>query len=612
MQAAHTPDAVALVGDRTSLTYRQLNEQANQLAHALRALGVGPEIAVAVLLERSPNVIVAILAVLKAGGAYVPIDPVYPAERIAFMLVDAAVAVVIAERALGDRVVDSNIPIIWLDHAVSALADQPTCAPKVNVSTHHAAYIIYTSGSTGRPKGVIVSHANVTRLFDSTERWFGSSPADVWALFHSYAFDVSVWEMWGALLHGGRLVVVSHEVSRSPHALYRLLCRQAVTVLCQTPSAFQQLIQAEDDLGVDPTLALRTIILAGEALILDHLRPWYARHEDHAPQLVNMYGPTETTVYATYQPLTNTMVETETGSPIGVPIPDMQVVVLDQNHQLVPIGVPGVLYVGGEGVARGYLNRPELTSERFVDNPFQPGTRLYNSGDRVRWRANGTLDYLGRLDHQVKIRGYRVELGEVEASLRQHMAVADCVVVADASASGDKRLVAYWVAHASISIGVPDLLAHMRKLLPDYMIPAIFIRLDALPLTPNGKVDRRALPDADGSRPDLHDAYVAPRSSWETMLAEIWCNVLGLKQVGVFDNFFDLGGHSLLATQVVSRIRSVFQVEMPLRTFFERPTVDGLAGAVATLVAIKPTSAWVDSRQNAPSDLGLEIEEFVL
>jgi amino acid adenylation domain-containing protein len=346
-------------------------------------------------------------------------------------------------------VADLLVPVIWLDDAASAFADQPTCAQEVDVSTHHAAYIIYTSGSTGRPKGVVVSHANVTRLFSCTKKWFQFDSADVWTLFHSYAFDVSVWEMWGALLHGGRLVVVSYEVSRSPHAFYRLLCQHAVTVLCQTPSAFQQLIQAEDDLGVDPTLALRTIILAGEALILDHLRPWYARHEDHAPQLVNMYGPTETTVYATYQPLTSAMVETETGSPIGVPIPDMQVVVLDPNSQFVPIGVPGVLYVGGDGVARGYLNRPELTSERFVASPFQHGARLYNTGDRVRWRADGTLDYLGRIDNQVKIRGYRIELGEVEARLRQHPTVADCVVVAGASGSGDKRLVAYWVARAS-------------------------------------------------------------------------------------------------------------------------------------------------------------------
>jgi amino acid adenylation domain-containing protein len=441
--------------------------------------------------------VVAILAVLKAGGAYVPLDPAYPAERLAFILADSATPVLLTRDALrGALPAREGVEVVSLDGSAEEIAAESAENPESGAGPDSLAYVIYTSGSTGAPKGALIEHRNVARLFTATDHWFGFGPGDVWTLFHSYAFDFSVWELWGALLYGGRVVVVPHLVSRDPEAFHALVQREGVTVLSQTPSAFRQFIRADGERGGD--LALRVVVFGGEALEPASLRDWVERRGAETPRLVNMYGITETTVHVTYRPLGREDVFGGAGSPIGRAIPDLRLYVLDPARRPVPIGVPGELYVGGAGVARGYLNRPELTAERFVDDPFAPG-RLYRTGDRVRWMADGTLEYLGRLDEQVKIRGFRIELGEIEAALRQAPAVADCAVVVREDEPGDRRLVAYVVGAAEAE-ALRELL---RRSLPEYMVPSAFVALDALPLTPNGKLDGRALP-----APEV-DAYAA-------------------------------------------------------------------------------------------------------
>jgi amino acid adenylation domain-containing protein len=445
------------------------------------------------------------------------------------------------------------------------------------------AYVIYTSGSTGKPKGVLINHCNVTRLLQATHSWFHFDQHDVWTLFHSYAFDFSVWEMWGALLYGGRLVVVPYWVSRSPEMFHKLLSEKNVTVLNQTPSAFRQLIQAEES-SIEPgELALRLVIFGGEALEFGTLKPWLDRYGDQRPRLVNMYGITETTVHVTYRPITAADLSGRRDSLIGVQLPDLEIYLLDQNRNPVPIGVPGELYVGGAGVGRGYLNRPDLTADRFIPSPFsaRAGERLYRSGDLVRYLPNRDLEYRGRIDGQVKVRGFRIELGEIEATLSQHAALRDVVVVSRKDEPNEQHLVAYMVSTEQAPT-VSELNSFLRERLPEYMVPASFVFLDALPLTPNGKVDRRNLPAPDQCRPEQESSFVAPRSPVEELLAKIWAELLKVERVGIHDNFFELGGHSLLITQVASRIQQAFQIHLPLRTLFEAPTIARQSVAVAT------------------------------
>jgi amino acid adenylation domain-containing protein len=584
-QVARTPEAMAVVLDGQSLSYAELNRRANRLAHCLRSLGVGPEVMVGLCLERSIEMVISILAVLKAGGAYVPMDPAYPAERLAFVLQDAQAPVLLTQRALLTRFQAHQPGVVCVDE----FFDSQDSSHDENAGTEarppNLAYMIYTSGSTGKPKGVQVTHENVTRLFQATQPWYQFNESDVWTLFHSYAFDFSVWEIWGALLYGGRLVVVPHLVSRSPEKFLELLAREKVTVLNQTPSAFRQLIQADQRTLPQPELALRYIIFGGEALELRSLKPWFDRHGDQRPQLVNMYGITETTVHVTYRPINAQ--DLGSGSVIGQPIPDLQIYILDARLQPVPIGLPGEMYVGGAGVARGYLNRPELTAEKFIPNPFneKAGDRLYKTGDLARWLANGDIEYLGRADHQVKIRGHRIELGEIESTLAQHPAMRECVVLARVDSPGDERLAAYLVTEpdkASISLG--ELRNFLKTKLPEHMIPAAFVFLDALPLTPNGKVDRKALPAPEKVRPELDESFAAPNTPTEIAVAEIWREVLQLERVGLHDNFFELGGHSLLMTQIVSRLREAFQIELPMRRFFESPTIEKLALVIEELL----------------------------
>ena len=583
-RAAAAPDSTALIFGEERLSYRQLNARANQLAHRLRGLGIGPDSLVSICLERSVEMVVAVLGVLKAGGAYVPLDPASPAERLAWLLEDSRSPILITSSTLLDRLPSHEAELLVLDDERDALAHERDENPCTTATAHNLAYVIYTSGSTGRPKGTLVTHYNVTRLFAATQPWFEFTERDVWTLFHSYAFDFSVWELWGALLYGGRLVVVPYAVSRSPAAFYELLVKERVTVLNQTPSAFRQLIQAEEEAGVSPDLSLRLVIFGGEVLELQSLRPWYERHGSTSPRLVNMYGITETTVHVTYRPLTASDLTAMPGSVIGGSIPDLQVYILDRHMQPVPIGVPGEMYVGGAGLARGYLNRPDLTAERYVPHPFDRrlGQRLYRSGDLARYLEDGDIEYLGRADHQVKIRGHRIELGEIEATLNQHPAVRESIVVArDDPATGLSRLVAYIVPRHTLGPNIDELRGWLKRTLPDYMVPQLFVTLDSLPLTANGKVDYRALPEADMARPELGQGYVAPRTHAERELAEVWSEVLGFERIGVYDNFFDLGGDSIRAIQVHSKAQQR-GVAFPPQAVFLSQTIAELAASSAT------------------------------
>jgi amino acid adenylation domain-containing protein len=510
------------------------------------------------------------LGVLKAGGGYVSLDPRYPADRLRFMLADVGAAVLVTHAATRDAVPACDaLAVVDLDHAASELAAERT-EPLANATTpDNLAYVIYTSGSTGTPKGTQVEHRQVVRLFRATEAWFDFG-ADVWTLFHSSAFDFSVWEMWGALLYGGRLVVVPYDVSRDPEAFHALVSREGVTVLNQTPSAFRQFVEADAVRG--GALALRLVIFGGEALEPAGLRAWVQRHGTGRPRLVNMYGITETTVHVTYRPLSHADVFAGTGSPIGARIPDLRIYVLDAARQPVPVGIPGELFVGGGGVARGYLHRPALTAARFVPDPFgsEPGARLYRTGDRGRWLADGTLEYQGRIDAQVKIRGFRIEPQEVEARLLECDGVRACAVVLRADGSSEKRLVAYVVAGATTH---DDLRAHLRRTLPDYMVPAAFVSLDALPLTAHGKLDLRALP---APLADTDAAAAPPRTPLEEQVVEVWRSVLGVSEIGVHQNFFDLGGNSLLLYRVYSQLREI-RSDLQVVDLFRYTTVEQLA-----------------------------------
>jgi amino acid adenylation domain-containing protein len=591
-QVTRTPDAVAVVCEGAGLSYAELDARANRLARYLVSLGAGPERLVAVAMERSAELVVVLLAVLKAGAAYLPLDPEYPAERIAYMLSDAAAVLLVCDQAMVGRAPAGILPWVVVDDEACAVAvagfaaapleDRERAAPLVPA---HPAYVIYTSGSTGRPKGVVVPHRNVVRLVAMTGGWFDFGPGDVWTLFHSYAFDFSVWEMWGALATGGRLVVVPYLVSRSAAEFRKLLASERVTVLNQTPMAFYQLM---DVWGEGSELALRYVIFGGEALHCARVARW-ARAVPGAPVLVNMYGITETTVHVTGQVVNDDA--DGAASVVGTPIPDLQVFVLDERLDLVPPGVAGEMYVAGAGLARGYLNRPGLTAGRFVACPFVAGgERMYRTGDLARWtvrpgKGPPSLEYLGRGDDQVKVRGFRIELGEIEAVLVGLDGVGQAAVMVREDQPGDRRLAGYVVPAAGAELDPAGLREAAGRVLPGYMVPAAIVVLDRLPLTTSGKLDRRALPApvyaaASGGR--------APATAGEQALCDVFAQVLGVERVGVEDSFFDLGGDSLLATKLVSRIRAALGVEVPVRAMFEHPTVASLAGVLEGADVARP------------------------
>ncbi|MEW5750010.1 amino acid adenylation domain-containing protein [Pseudomonas lactis] len=565
--AAAQPDAIALRFEHHVLTYRQLNERANQVAHALLAHGVCSDARVAICVERGPQMIIGLLGILKAGAGYVPIDPAYPQERIAYTLADSQPVAVLVQANTAQRA--GALARIDLDH----LGPLPITNPGLHLSPANLAYVIYTSGSTGQPKGVMIEHRQVARLFSATHHWFGFNPHDVWALFHSFAFDFSVWEIWGALMHGGQLLIVPQLVSRSPDECYTLLCDAQVSILNQTPSAFRQLIAAQGNSA--QSHSLRQVIFGGEALEPGMLKPWYARAVNAGTQLVNMYGITETTVHVTYRALEAADAHLVGVSPIGVRIPDLQLYVLDERHEPLPLGVVGELYVGGAGVARGYLNRQALNAERFLADPAT-GLRMYKTGDLGRLLADGSVEYLGRNDDQVKIRGFRIELGEIQAHLATASGVRDAVVIAREDQPGDKRLVAYVISDSDLNVAA--LRDHLLLSLAEHMVPSAFVRLDTLPLTTNGKLDRKALPAPDADAVARRE-YAAPQGAVETTLAMLWQDLLNVDRVGREDNFFELGGHSLLAVKLIERMRQV-DLSADVRVLFGQPTLAALAAAV--------------------------------
>ncbi|MGW6933610.1 non-ribosomal peptide synthase/polyketide synthase [Lentzea sp. NPDC054927] len=609
-QVAETPDAVAVIAGGATLTYRELNARANQLAHHLRSLGAGPETLVGVCLDRGPDLLPALLGILKAGAAYVPLDPANPVDRLAHILTDTAAPLVLSTTDLTDRLpAEHQGQVLLLDTLRTELAAQPDTDPAPLAGPENLIYVIYTSGSTGRPKGVALTHANVARLFTTAADQVHFGQSDVWTLFHSYAFDVSVWEMWGALLHGARIVVVPGEVTRSPEDFLDLMVEHGATVLCQTPTAFRSLtaLAAAGDPRIDE-LRLRSVIFAGERLDIAELTPWTDRLGVERPALVNMYGITETTVHSTFHLVTGEDLAEPTRSFVGRPLPDLTIHLLDPRGALVPDGVAGEIHVGGPAVARGYLNRPELTAERFLPDPFgPPGSRLYRSGDLATHLPDGSLESLGRLDNQVKIRGYRIELGEIQARLREHPAVVDAVVIARADATGERQLVAY--LRAPEAPQAAELRPFLGEVLPDYMVPAAFVVIDEIPLTPNGKLDHRALPAPD--REAFTTAgQVAPRNPLEERIAAIWAEVLGLAEVSVTDGFFDLGGDSIRAVRLSGALRQA-GFDLGIREIFELRTVAALAARAATqdgpVQAAEPVAPFAlvstADRERLPADV---------
>ena len=584
-QARRTPDAIAVAmptGTHKELTYLQLNEHANRLANYLRSKGVGPDVLVGLYVVRTPDLIVALLAILKAGGAYLPIDLSYPPDRVAFMLSDSEAAIVITDAETAAKLPETCAMAVCIDRDGEAWASLSAENPCCTATPENLAYSIFTSGSTGKPKGVLITHANVSRLFDATQTWFHFSEQDTWTFFHSSAFDFSVWEIWGALIYGGRLVIVPFAESRSPERFYELLAAERVTVLNQTPSAFRQLVGVDEARESSRLDRLRLVILGGEALNLQSLASWFEKYGDVKPQLVNMYGITETTVHVTYRPLTYRDLGDAPGSVIGVPIPDLQLYVLDAALQPVPVGVPGEMFVGGAGVARGYLKRDALTAERFIESPYsdRKDEKLYRSGDLARRLPGGDLEYLGRADQQVKIRGFRVELGEIQTALTRQPSVREAFVTAKESCDGEKSLVAYVVPACGQVPGVDKLRQDLQSTLPAYMVPAHFIFLDHLPLTSNGKIDRCALPAASTRRSSMEQSFHPPESKLEREIARIWQEVLQLDQVGIDDNFFDLSGNSLRLAVVHSQLQKMIGRSFPITDLFAHATVRQLAAAL--------------------------------
>ena len=574
-QVERTPDAVAVISQslrqRTEerVTYRDLNRRANQLAHYLAKLGVGPGTYVGISLERSVEMVVGLLGILKVGGAYVPLDPAFPRERLAFMLQDSQVPVLLTQQSLVRELPAHTARVVCLDADWEGIAREDAENSAGGATTADLAYILYTSGSTGKPKGVQIPHRALTNFLLSMQQEPGLTADDVLVSVTTLSFDIAGLELYLPLITGASVVVVSHEVAADGALLLKALDQYCATVMQATPATWRMLI----DSGWMHTPNLK-MLCGGEALPRDLADQILER----GGTLWNMYGPTETTIWS------STYEVKRDNEPIhlGHPIANTQFYVLDARLQPTPIGVPGELYIGGDGVAVGYLNRPDLTAERFLDNPFiassnrNSAERIYKTGDLARYRANGTIEFLGRADFQVKVRGFRIELGDIEAALLQHDQVRQAVAIAREDRPGDKRLIGYVIPESDTAPTASELRAFLKERLPDYMVPTAFVILDKFPLTPNGKVDRRALPKPEEAATELR-VYVAPRTALEEAVASIWVQVLKIERVSVLDNFFELGGHSLLATQIVARLRDKLQVELPLASIFEAPTVAELA-----------------------------------
>lgn len=599
-QVMRTPETLAVVSGEKQLNYRELNRRSNQLAHRLRSKRVGPDVLVGICLDRSIEMVIALLGVLKAGGAYLPLDPSYPQERLGFMVEDALATVVLTRQELVEGLAEMRAEIICLDSDWTVIAQENEENPVSGVVADNMVYAIYTSGSTGRPKGVVMTHSSLSNLL-SWQSHCGTLSDEIRTLqFSSLSFDVSFQEMFSTWCSGGTLVMISDEVRRDAVSLLYFIAENSVERLFLPYTALQQLAVVADDWQSVPT-CLGEIITAGEPLqIVQPIAKLFSKLEGCT--LHNQYGPTESHVVTSFT-LVGPFSDWPALPPIGRPIDNTQIYLLDPQLRPVPIGVPGELHIGGIGLARCYLKRPGLTAEKFIPHPFsdKPGARLYKTGDFARYLPDGNIEFLGRIDDQVKIRGFRIEPGEVEVVLCQHPAIQVGVVLAREDVPGNLRLVAYVVPYQEPVPLVGELRGFLKQTLPDYMLPSIIVFLEALPLTPSGKVDRRALPAPDTARPAVEEAYVAPDTPAEKILAEIWAEMLNLEQIGIHDNFFELGGHSLLATQLVSRIRNTFNVEMPLRNIFEMPTVAGLARNIEF-------NQW--STQDMPPSFGSETKDY--
>ncbi|NDB83360.1 MAG: amino acid adenylation domain-containing protein, partial [Alphaproteobacteria bacterium] len=631
-QVEKTPDSIAVVYEDTKLSYRELNNKANRLANYLRRdNNILPDTLIVLCLERSEDMLISILAVLKAGAAYVPMDPNYPTERIRYILEDTRTKIVLTNEihkqrlegiseeivlSITDkeeiRILDAanqrNILAVDSQEIREQLSLELATNPRTETTSRNLAYVIYTSGTTGKPKGVMQLHGNIMRLFIATDNLYKFHSNDIWTLFHSYIFDFSVWEIWGALIYGGQLIVPSYNKTRDLNIFYELCKQERVTVLNQTPSAFYQFIDIAISKDTQDKLHhLRHVIFGGEALNLTQLKPWFDYYSYTQPQLINMYGITETTIHVTYK-----LIEKQdlgNSSYIGNVIPDLKAYVLSNTLTPLPIGAIGELYIGGAGLARGYLNQPDLTSERFIPNPFQNleerndksfksrgnNTRLYKTGDLVRWLPDGNLEYIGRNDFQIKIRGYRIEVGEIESALASYDGIKQAIVIAkehnrddvslrdDTSFATTKYLVAYYTSDTKLN--EEEVLVYLQNKLPEYMVPTILVHLTSLPLTVNGKLDRRALPDPEFTN---RDNYIAPRNELERKVCDIWAEVLGLPsdKVGICDDFFRMGGDSIMSIQLVSRLRQRLGLYISVKDIFSYKTIKRLFDNVITKTSI--------------------------
>jgi amino acid adenylation domain-containing protein len=596
LQVERSPDTIAVVFEDTQLTYRQLNQRANQLAHHLRSLGVKPEVLVGICLERSLEMIVGLLGILKAGGAYVPLDPAYPKDRLAFILEDTQIPVMLTTQQLVNSLPthETRTQVVCLDSdwEISQNSQENLFC---NATPDNLIYTIYTSGSTGKPKGVMIPHRGIYNQLQWRQTTFRLTPADKVLQTISFSFDPSVWQIFWPLCFGAQLIMARPGGHQDTAYLVKLITEQQITVIGLVPSILRVLL---DEQGIENCQSLKHITCGGEALPVELIERFFTKlNLDNV--LYNCYGPTEASIDATFwkcQRGNNYVL-----APIGCPVTNTQIYILDEDLQPMPVGESGELYIGGAGLARGYLNRPDLTKEKFILNPFskEPGAQLYKTGDLARYLDDGNIEYIGRLDSQIKIRGFRVELGEIEAVLSQHPSVEQSVVTVREDVPGDKRLVAYVVLDSEQTAIIDRLRHFLKQRLPDYMVPSAFVMLEALPMTPNGKVDRRSLPEPPQTRQEA-EAIVAPRDEAELQLANIWEKVLGIQPIGIRDNFFDLGGNSLLALRLVPQVEKAFKKNLPLATFFQNPTIEqlakilchsGLPTSLSYLVPIQPNGS---------------------
>ncbi|MCB0726366.1 MAG: amino acid adenylation domain-containing protein, partial [Ignavibacteriae bacterium] len=589
-QSAKTPDNIALAFKGSTMSYKDLNERSNKLAHYLISKGLKQESFVPICIERGFDMIVGIFGILKAGGVYVPVDPDYPEDRIRYVTEDTKASIVISSKESSSKISSpENGEVINIDEIDTELESQSVKNPGLKIKPQDLAYVIYTSGSTGKPKGVMIEHYNVVRLFMNDSPLFDFNEKDVWTMFHSFCFDFSVWEMYGALFYGGKLIIVSKVLTKDASLYSDLIISENVTVMNQTPSAFYVL--QENLISKSKNISVRYVIFGGEALNPSKLLPWKQAFPEC--KLINMYGITETTVHVTFQEIGPEHLKSG-NSIIGKPIPTLNSYILDSNLKLVPVGVPGEINVGGAGLARGYLNAEDLSKQKFIPNPYlnKSGERIYRSGDLGKWHPDGRMEYLGRIDEQVKIRGFRIELGEIESVVLESGLVKNTVVIAKEDKHGIKSLIGYVVGNDSETFDKQKLIAYLKSKLPEYMVPLLWVELDELPLTSNGKIDRKALPDPDVSELTSNE-YAPPTNEIEGALVGIWQELLNVKNIGINDNFFELGGHSLLALQLFGSIEKLSGRKFPISTLFNSPTIKELAAIIKDKGWVQPWKSLV-------------------